>query len=120
MAYFIILPLWLVAVAGIASVTIATRFVPRFGPAYPFVWRILLWTSVGFLFANGLVLVFYVVAARLAGSLGPPPHPVSQVVLGSALLLAPIAGSVGGFLGGLAFGVWLAMRAMRKQRARTG
>lgn len=117
MPYFIILPLWLVAVAGMAAATVATRLAQRLRPAYPFAWRILVWTSVGFVTANALVMLFYFVAAQAAAMAGPGPHhPLAKIGLASALLLAPIAGSVGGFLAGLALAVWLAVRATRPQQ----
>lgn len=116
MAYFIILPLWGIALVGMTGATMATRLVPRLAPAYPFAWRMLLWSSVTFVGSNVIVLAFYVLAARIAGSIGQSAHPAAQLGLGAALLLAPVVASGAGFVGGAGVGAWLAHRATRKRQ----
>lgn len=80
MAYFLLLPAWILALLGMIAATIATRAVPRWAPAYPFAWRILLGSTVGVLAANGALLGVFLPVARTADAGGGGvrrrvPHP---------------------------------------------
>lgn|SRR5512146_2410010 len=97
--YLFLLPPWAVAVLAMAAATMATRVAPRLRPAYPYAWRILLWSNIGFVAANVLVQVFYPVLAAV------------QVGLDFALVAAPI----GCVLAGIVAGIWLAHRATRER-----
>jgi hypothetical protein len=79
-------------------------------PAFPFAWRILLWSSVGFLVANGLLVGGFLVLARLEPGSGARA-PAVKLGLGAALILGPVVASAVGFVGGALLGAVLAVRA---------
>ncbi len=112
MTWFVILPLWLASLGAMALATVATRVVARLAPAFPYAWRVLVWSSVGFVAANALVLAGFVVVARAVDG-APPASGAAKVGLGAALLLAPVIASAAGFLGGAGPGVVLAWRVSR-------
>ncbi len=117
MAYFFILPafvIWLV-VAAIGLVIVRTS--SRLSRAYPYAWRVVLWSTAGFSVAN----VFLVVAvAGIANMLGPGSpertfaNDALQLIVGLGAIVGPIPASLAGWLGGAAVGALLARRARRK------
>ena len=112
MLYFVILPafaFWLV-VATLA-VCIA-KSVPRVAFAFPFVWRICLWATLGFVVANALLILL------LAGgflALGRQPSVPTQggdaarILLGVGTVVGPLVASVGGWLFGAVVGAALSL-----------
>lgn len=119
MLYFFILSAFAVAVLVMGVVVMGTRYVEPLRPIYPFAWRVLLWSSLGFLSANGLwlLLVSQVSASSGAGAVAT----MSTVVkIGYAVLLVfgPVMLSVAGFVGGAVLGLVLAFFASRRNAAR--
>lgn len=113
MAYFLILPLWLASVLVMAAVAVATRVLRGGSAAFPYAWRILLWSSLGFLTANGLLLGGCALVASAAGAGAGAAHPLVGLGLVAALLLGPIVASAAGFGGGALVGFVLAWRSRR-------
>ena len=117
MAYFLILPafaLWLV-VAAIGLAIIRTS--DRFSRLRPYAWRVVLWSTVGFVVAN---LALVVIVAGAASLLGPAPsertvaRDALQLVVGVGAIVGPIPVSLVGWLAGGARGAILARRTQRK------
>ncbi|MES3023475.1 MAG: hypothetical protein V4857_18070 [Pseudomonadota bacterium] len=103
MAYFIILPVFVVwlMVAGVAMA--ACRLIPSFADAWQYVWRVALWATVGFVAANAVLWLFLIPA------LGPMPSKTvgggllhyirALVAIGGPLLVTPIGWSIGSAVG---------------------
>ena len=116
MAYFLILPafvLWLlVAAAGI----LATRLIPRLAPIYPYALRASLWASVGTVVANAVLIGLLALGM---GVLEPTAsqstaQDAAQMAWGLTALGGPVIASALGWLGGFVFGLFLAFRRSRR------
>ncbi len=114
MTYFLVLPAWLLAVLAMGAVTVAVRVVPRLSPAYRYAWRVLLWSSIGFVVANGAMVGLYLLVARAdtSGAAGD----AAKVGIAAALFLGPVVASAVGFVGGAAAGAVLAWRSGARRR----
>ncbi len=113
MLYFFILAAWCFAVLLMAGATVATRVVEGLRPVYPIAWRVLLWSSAGFVAGNALVFGTYFAIARIA-ALFPQQEPQPpNVVLAAVLLAAPVVGSFAGFCAGVVLGAWLGLRRVK-------
>ena len=112
MAYFLILPafvVWLI-VAGVSTV-IAKKF-SRFPVAYPFVWRISVWATLGFVVANVLLIVLLAlgfIALEDASADHSSSRDTFQIVWGLTAIGGPVIVSVLGWLLGAVAGVVLAL-----------
>jgi hypothetical protein len=118
MPYFLICPLWGLAVISLLAVTLATRVVRRLAPGYPFAWRILLWSSVGFLAANALLLAALVGGGVLADKLPRASGLVGYAAafgVAGAVFLGPFLASAAGFAGGAVVGAYLGFRAIQRR-----
>jgi hypothetical protein len=51
--YFFVIPVLILAVLAMSEASILCALVRRLRPAYPFTWRLLVWSSVGCLSAAG-------------------------------------------------------------------
>ena len=110
MAYFFILPafaIWLV-VAAIGLVLIRAN--PSFSAARPYAWRVVLWSTCGFVVANVFLVVVVAGAANLLGP-GATERTMArdalQLIVGLGAILGPILASVVGWLGGVVLGAVL-------------
>jgi MFS family permease len=116
--YFLVLPVFVLAMLVLSISTVVCATVPRLRPALPFLWRVLVWSGAGCIVANLPVLALYTVPYLLErrGFVSEPGNAgnVLRVVLAAGLLIGPFVASAAGFVGGAAFGVW---RASRKPRA---
>lgn len=117
MPYFVILPVFAVAVCaeGLGLVLCAAN--PAWRRAVPYGWRMLVGSLLGFLSANLASLLFGVLPVLCATALHiGKDDPGAQVVAAFALLglfLGPLIASPLGFLGG----AWVGLRrAWRVQR----
>jgi len=112
--YFFILPAFLLALIFMFFVTLAARFVEVLNPAYPFAWRVLLWSSIGFMLVNALWLLLVIFGATPGGQ-ASEQQTSNLVKFGYAALLfvGPVILSAIGFLGGSVLGVWFAFKATR-------
>jgi len=115
--YFVILPIFLVALASMVCVTIASRFIEPLKPAYPFIWRILLGSALGFVLANSLLMVLFLLAGTQV-SVGKEQSDVVKFGYAVALLLGPAIASFFGFAGGSALGIWFAFKARNMKTPR--
>lgn len=115
MAYFFILPAFGVAVLLLGGFAIACRVAPSLNPLFPFAWRILLWSTVGFAVANGAVLLLFLVPAfaPAAAPGDPGAREALKIGLAAGLLVGPFIASALGFMAGSTFGVFLALRSLR-------
>jgi len=113
--YFFILPAFGVTVVLLGGFTIACKAAPSLHPLFPFAWRILLWSTVGFAAANGAVLLLFLVPAfapeGVAGD--PGARGVLKIGLAAGLLVGPFIASALGFMAGSTFGAFLALRSLR-------
>lgn len=112
MAYFLIFPAFcglLLIVSGL-SVLVA-RSVPAFSVAYPYVWRIVLWASVGLIAAN-IVLVTFLALGFFALGDGMAPasagYGAFQLLWALTAIVGPVIASAFGWLVGAVFGLGLA------------
>ena len=117
MAYFFILPafvVWLI-VAAIGLAIVRTN--NRFSGVYPYAWRVVLWSTAGFIVANALLIIVVAGAANVLGP-GLPERTLTrdalQLIMGLGAILGPIPASLVGWLGGAALGAVLAGRAERQ------
>ncbi len=122
MPYFFILPVLAAVVVLLGGFAIACRVAPSLRPLYPVAWRILLWSTIGAVVANGAVLLLYFVpvlapdetaADRGAGG-------VLKILLAAGLLVGPIVASALGLLAGATVGVFLGLRSLRGQEGGRG
>jgi len=115
MAYFLFLSAFGVAVLLLGGFAIACRVAPSLNPLFPFAWRILLWSTVGFAVANGAVLLLFLVPAFApAAAPGEPgAREALKIGLAAGLLVGPFIASALGFMAGSTFGVFLALRSLR-------
>lgn len=115
MPYFFILPAFGIAVLLLGGFTIACKVAPSLNPLFPFAWRILLWSTVGFGVANGAVLLLFLVPAfapeGVPGNRGA--RGVLKIGLAAGLLVGPFIASALGFMAGSTFGAFLALRSLR-------
>ena len=119
MPYFFILPAFGIAVLFLGGFAVACRVAPSLAPLFPFAWRILLWSTVGFVVANGAVLLLCLVPAFVPeGAPGDPgAREVLKIGLAAGLLVGPFVASALGFMAGSTFGVFLALRSLRGKGA---
>ena len=115
MLYFFIIPLFLIVVFLLTVATVLTRFVEPFKPAFPFVWRSFLWSSVGFIVSNSLVLAAFLLPALLDKNQGQMSGPAKFGFV-AFLFIGPVIASAVGFIGGLALGIWFAIRFKHRSR----
>ena len=93
MPYFFVVPAFLVWLLIAGSATLAARSLPSLAPVYPFVWRISLWSTLGFI-AGNLVLIALLWLGFAA--IGPSPtqpstaHGAAQVAWVVSALLGPV------------------------------
>jgi hypothetical protein len=117
MAYFIILPafvLWLLAATG---AVIAVRLTPRLAAVFPYVLRVAVWGTLGFLAANAALiglLALGLVALDNPSATSSLPHDVGQIAWGLAALGGPFIASALGWMSGCALGVLLAFLRTRR------
>lgn len=120
MLYFIILPafaLWLVLAAVAVCIT---KSVPRVAFAFPFVWRISLWATLGFVIANAVLILFLAGGFSAVGtqpSAGTEGGGALHILWGVAAIAGPIIASAAGWLVGAAVGAALSLR--HRQRSVT-
>ena len=115
MPYFFIIPPFGIAVLLLAGFTVACRVAPSLTPLFPFAWRILLWSTVGFAVANGAVLLLFLVPAftPAAAPADPGAREALRIGVAAGLLLGPFIASALGFMAGSTLGVFLALRSLR-------
>jgi len=114
--YFIILPVFVCTLVCMSSATLASRFIEPLRPAYPFAWRVLVGSVLGFLLANALMLALFLIppGAEQASD-------AAKFAYAAALFLGPAIVSLIGFLGGSILGVWFAIKSRSsKSRSQEG
>jgi hypothetical protein len=123
MAYFLILPafvLWLI-VAGVAVLVV--KSVPAFSVAYPYVWRIALWATVGLIAANAVLVALLALGFVALGDGTAPAsagHDAFQLLWGLTAIGGPVIASALGWLVGAVLGLALAYRNMTFGRRGNG
>lgn len=115
MPYFWILPFFAAAMLGGVCLLGVCRLVPALQRAQPYVRRMLIGSSLGFVLANLASLLFGVVPVLIASALGvSQDSPGAQVAAAFALLglfIGPLIASPLGVLGGAWIGLERAWRA---------
>lgn len=118
MTYFLILPVFSCALVLMSILTLVARFVAPLKPVFPFSWRVLLWSSVGFLLANGLWLLAMMAYSVLAQPIDQSTEYLVNFGYGVMLILGPVILSVVGFSVGAIVGVLLAFKSLRENLPR--
>ncbi len=116
MMYFVVavlFVLWLVVAAGAVA---ATRFIAPLRPLFPFVWRMCLWATIGFLVADAALVGLMVVTSGfdptfVRGTIGDE---ILRFVVQLAILVGPLVASAIGWLAGLLLGILLAFLRQRR------
>lgn len=117
MAYFIILPafiLWLV-IASIALVVV--RRSRRYPHAFSYAWRFCLWSTIGFVVANVLLVGILAGAFILMGPASGERtigRDALQLIVGIGGMVGPILASLAGWLAGGLLGAFREFRAHRQ------
>jgi hypothetical protein len=115
MAYFIILPAFIVWLIVGAIALLVIRANGRLSHSFPYAWRFYLWSTIGFVIANVLLVI---VVAGGAALLEPGSEERTfgrdavQLMVGLGGIVGPIPASVIGWLGG---GLLGAFRSFRKR-----
>jgi hypothetical protein len=110
--YFFILPAFALWVFTLGALTLAGRYIHRLQPVFPFIWRIFLWSCIAFILAQIPILLLFLLPAL--GWIAEKPSDIVAILYAGSLIFGPVVVSAIGILGGSAFGVWLALRAKRK------
>ena len=113
MAYFLILPVFVIWLLFACAAIIATRSVPSLSGAFPYVWRITLWATVGLVAANAALVLLLAFGIVTAGSSVTPEsagRDVFQFVWGVTAIGGPLVVSPLGWLVGAALGAVFAFR----------
>lgn len=113
MPYFFVVPAFVMATLVMAGAALLCAFVSRLRWAYPFAWRMLVWSIVGCVAANLPVLALYLVplAFDRAGISLNTAGSALNIVLAAGLLIGPVVASAAGYIGGVLLGYYLALRA---------
>ncbi|PWF44686.1 hypothetical protein [Massilia glaciei] len=103
MAYFIILPVFVVWLLVAGAAMVACRLIPSCADAWQYVWRIALWATVGFIVANA-ALWFFLMPALAAmpsnsDSSGMLKSLWGLVAIGAPFLITPIGWAIGAAIG---------------------
>ena len=106
--YFIIIPVFVVALFLMGCVVVACRFVDAIKPLYPFAWRVLLWSSLGFVLANSVMLGLLILPGTSGFQGFEQAGNLAKIGYASVLLLGPAIASFIGFFGGTVMGIRLA------------
>ena len=105
MVYFVLLPIFIMWLLLATAMVLLARLKPSLQHMYPIALGIAVWSSIGFIAAN-LVLILLIwiggqfVASDNVGSI----HQILQLVFGLMVLVGPIAASAIGWAGGLVLG----------------
>lgn len=116
MPYFLILPIFAVAMCAEGVGVLLCAAIPALRRALPYGWRMLVGSLLGFLTANLASLLVGVVPVLCAAAMGiGKDDPGARVAAGFALLglfFGPLIVSPLGFLGG----AWVGLRRARRAR----
>ena len=112
MAYFFILPafvIWLLFALGAVGLT---KSASPLAAAYPYVWRVSLWASIGVLVANALLIALLALGfVALEGTGGDPANDAPiRFIFGLSAVVGPILVSAAGWFTGALLGTYLAHR----------
>ena len=113
MAYFLILPVFVIWVLFACAAIVATRSFPSLSGAFPSVWRIALWATVGVVAANAALVLLLTVGFATIGSSAPPEsagRDVFQFVWGLTAIGGPLLASLLGWVAGAGLGAVFALR----------
>lgn len=114
MPYFVILPIFAVAVCAEGICLLLCAAIPALRRAVPYGWRMLVGSFLGFLTANAASLLVGILPVLCAALIGiDKDDPGAQVVAAFALLglfFGPLIVSPLGFLGG----AWVGLRRARR------
>lgn len=121
MLYFVILPafaFWLV----LATLAVAiTKFVPRVAFAFPFVWRICVWATLGFVVANALLVLLlaggFMAIDRHESAPGEGGD-VLRILWSLGAVVGPLVASAAGWLSGAVIGAALWLRNRQRSAIR--
>ena len=113
MLYFLVLPIFLLWLAGAGLAVAVCRWARRFRPAFPFAWRMALWASLGFLSANALLILSVVLGLGIAERAPAGAGQVLGNLSAVGALVGPPLISGAGWLLGLLVGAILAVRQRR-------
>jgi hypothetical protein len=116
MLYFIIIPAFVLWLAAAALAVGVTKSVPRIAYAFPYVWRVSLWATLGFIAANALLIALLAggsFALDEASSEKTASGGAMRMVWGVGALAGPLVASAAGWFFGAVFGAALSLRLHR-------
>jgi len=115
MPYFIIIP----AFAAWLVLSVITVLVCRFwAPAkvlFPYVWRICLWSDLGFLVANAIFWGLILMGLHFLREIQSGAHEAVSLITAGTLFIGPFIASALGWLAGFLAGIILACSAQEVQ-----
>jgi hypothetical protein len=117
MAYFLIVPAFILWLLIAAATIYATRTIPRLAAGYPYAMRISVWATVGFIIANSVLIGLLGFGFVALDSLVPSPsttRDVLQVAWALTAIGGPIVASALGWIAGCILGAVLAFRRSRR------
>ena len=114
--YFIIIPVFACALVCMTCAALASRFIERLRPVYPFAWRVLLGSTLGFVVANGVMLALVLLAVQHDGTAdAEQAGDAAKLSFAAALFFGPVIASLLGFIGGSILGVWFAISSRSRR-----
>jgi hypothetical protein len=117
MAYFVVVPAFVLWLLMAAAALVATRAVPRLTSAYSYVLRISIWGTVGFVGANALLICLLALgfgALERTESSQSTAHDFLQMAWGLAAIGGPVIASGLGWIAGCILGAALAFLRGRR------
>jgi len=112
MPYFILLPIFIAWVLIFAVVMAIAQSVPSLIPLRPYVKHVGIWSSIGTLIANVILILLLILGAQAIDGLkdGSSIRASLQVIWGASALIGPFAISALGWFGGASLGLYRAYR----------
>jgi hypothetical protein len=120
MAYFVVVPAFVLWLLIAAAAIIAIRAVPRLTSAYSYVLRISIWATIGVVAANALLICLLTLGFGALERTEPLPstaHDILRVAWGLAAIGGPIIASGLGWIAGCTIGADLAFLRGRRVAA---
>jgi len=107
MPYFLILPAFVLYVAGMGAALALTWVYQPARPFRRYIASVLLWSSIGFILSTVVYAVVLVVSVRVMDqALNGQPSTAGGIVMAAILFVGPLLASAAGLGGGAAIGVW--------------
>ena len=115
MPYFLILPGFVLYVAGMSALVVGTWLYQPAAGFRPYLLSILLWSSLTFIVSTiAYALVMVACSMAMERLFGGRPSAVGGVLMGLVIFVGPFVAAGAGLVGGGVFGAWRVRRSSRK------